>query len=311
MGIPSLVAGVSILGFFAVVGALSPWLYPGDPTTLSTHVGAGYSCPAIASPTLTFFPFHTGPYPLGQTGGLGFNVLEGLVKGTPWDLLLLLEVAVPALVMGLLLGSYAGFRGGLIDDVLMAVTDAFLAVPEIVVVLLASLFVLGYLDPSYRLWVFGLLFLLVAWAPYARSVRAQARIVSTQPYVESSRASGGTDRWVLFRHILPNSLYPVFAQIPTTLAGVLAILGGLQYAYVISNPNLCVGTGPPPLPLLNAPNFPEWTWTLANGASAWTFGTANNPWWGTVYPALWILLFGLGVILTCDGLGRLTSSRSA
>jgi peptide/nickel transport system permease protein len=313
---PSLVAGVAILAFFAGVAALSPLLYPGNPTSLPDHPGSGESCPVVPGPSLTLFPFHVGPNPLGQTAGLGFDVLQGLVRATPWDLLLLLEVLLPAVLIGIFIGSYAGYRGGFVDDTLMALTDTFLAIPEFVVVLLAALYILTWVNPDLRIWVFGLLFLLVVWAPYARTVRARARVVAALPFVEAARASGGSDRRVLFRHVIPNSLYPVFAQVPTTLAAVLAILGGLQYGYTITNPGLCLGLvtepfAPPPLPLINSPTFPEWTWILSNGASGWEFGTGYNPWWGVVFPALWILLFGLGVILTCDGLNRaLSPTRS-
>lgn len=312
---PSLVAGIVLLGLYATVGALSPLLYPGNPASLPIHVATGYTCPPISAPTLQLWPFSRGAFPLGQTGGLGFNVLEGLVKGTPYDLLLLLEIIVPAVLVGLVVGTVAGLRGGLLDEVLMALTDSFLAVPEFVVVALASIYVLEWVDPGLRLWVFGLLVLSVVWAPYARVVRARARTVSQLPYVEAARAAGASDSRLALRHVLPNSAYPVFAQVPTTLASVLTILGGLQYAYTLANPGLCHGlVGPPyamaPLPFLPSYHFPEWTWVLANGASAWTPLASANPWWGVIFPALWILVFGLGVILTCDGLDRLLSVES-
>ncbi len=312
---PSLIAGIVLLGIYAGVGALSPLLYPGNPAVLPIHVGTGFACPTISGPTFSLWPLQGGAFPLGETGGLGFNVLQGLVKGTPYDLLLLTEIIVPAVLVGLLVGTLAGLRGGILDDVLMALTDSFLAVPEFVVVALASIYVLDVVNPADRLWVFGLLVLSVVWAPYARVVRARARTVAQLPFVEAARASGASGSRLMIRHVLPNSVYPVFAQVPTTLASVLTILGGLQYAYTLINPALCHGLvapplAPPPLPFLPSFNFPEWTWVLANGATAWTPLASANPWWGVVFPALWILVFGLGVILTCDGLNRLLSVES-
>ncbi len=309
---PSLVAGIVLLGVYAGVGALSPLLYPGNPASLPIHVASGFTCPAISGPTFRLWPLSGGAFPLGETGGLGFNVLEGLVKGTPYDLLLLTEIIVPAVLVGLVVGTAAGLRGGFLDEVLMALTDSFLAVPEFVVVALASVYVLEWVNPGDRLWVFGLLVLAVVWAPYARVVRARARTVGQLPYVEAARAAGASNSRLTIRHVLPNSAYPVFAQIPTTLASVLTILGGLQYAYTLINPGLCHGlVGPPlapaPPPFLPSYSFPEWTWVLANGATAWVPLASANPWWGVIFPALWILVFGLGVILTCDGLDRLLS----
>jgi hypothetical protein len=95
---------------------------------------------------------------------------------------------------------------------------------------------------------------------------------------------------------------------PTTLATVLLLLGGLPYASLVGDTLLCTGELPTILfPILPSVNFPEWTWILANGAYGWVPSSTVNLWWGSIFPALWILLFGLGVTLTCDGLNQFFS----
>jgi peptide/nickel transport system permease protein len=284
---------------------LSGVIYPGDATYLPSHLQQGITCPEPIAPTWTLYPFHPGAWPLGQTGSWGFNVLQGLVLGTPWDLLLLTLVIVPSVLIGLVLGVLAGGLGGWPDDLLMGVTDIFLSVPEFLLTLIALGFLLALVPDDQRLFTFGILLVVVLWAPYARTVRSRARAVAALPFVESARAAGAGRARILARHILPASLFPVFAQIPTTLATVLLLLGGLQYANLAQHAYSCVSPATPIF--LPSATFPEWTWVMANGASAWLPASSGlDPWWGYAFPALWIFLFGLGVMLVCDGLGSAT-----
>ncbi len=306
---PALLAGLVILGFYTFVGLSSSFWYPGDPSYLPDHLVSGQVCPVPAGPTLSLWPFSAGAHPLGMTGGMGFDVLEGLVKGTPFDLILLSVVIFPAVTVGIVVGTLAGSRGGLVDDILMLLSDVFLSVPEFILTLVALLFILPRVPGGDQLVAFGLILNLVLWAPFARLVRARARSVREMPFVEAARASGATRGRVILRHILPNSVFPVLAQVPTTLATVLLLLGGLQFANLTSLPYACQG---PVQPLfLPSPTFPEWTWVMANGAWAWLPSSSGlNPWWGYTFPAFWILLFGLGVTLTCDGLNRFLSRQT-
>jgi ABC-type dipeptide/oligopeptide/nickel transport system permease subunit len=305
---------LAILGFFVVVGSLSSLWYPGDPAFLPAHLQSGRFCVVPPGPTLQLLPLRWGAHPLGVTGTAGFDVLQGLVMGTRWDLALVALVVLPAALAGGLLGAIAGGLGGWFDDLLASLTDVFLSVPEFVLTLAALLFFLPMVPSNDRLWTFALLLNVVLWAPYARGVQARARSVAAQPFVEAARASGARPRRLLFRHILPNSLFPILSQIPTTVATIFVLLGGLLYVNIeisITSPVPICDFLPNVLPILPSAQFPEWTWVLANGAAAWVPGSsAVNPWWGYTFPALWILLFGLGVTLFCDGLSQALSPQS-
>jgi peptide/nickel transport system permease protein len=307
---PALSAGLAILGFFVVVGSFSSVWYPGDPTFLPAHLQTGRSCVLPPGPTLHFLPFHWGAHPLGVTGTAGFDVLQGLVMGTRWDLSLVALIVVPAALIGGVLGTLAGGLGGWADDLLASVTDVFLSIPEFVLTLVALVYFLPLVPGADRLWTFALILNLVLWSPYARGVQARARSVAAQPFVEAARAAGARPRRILFRHILPNSTFPILSQVPTTVATIFVLMGGLQYAVVeFFSSSSCMSL-PTVLPVLPSAQFPEWTWVFANGAAAWLPSASGlDPWWGYTFPALWILLFGLGVTLFCDGLARHLSLR--
>lgn len=306
---PALVAGAAILGGYLLIALLAPLAYPGDPNSLPIDNNVLYACTNPSAPTLELDPFSLGPHPLGQTAHLGFDVLRALALGTRWDLLLLgMIVGVSALV-GMVLGGLAGFKGGWLDSLLSPVFDGVLAFPPFLIVAVAVLLLPGDVAIPARIFAFVGAMLAVLWAPYAQGVRAQARLLSRQPYVEAARASGAPPRRVLRRHILPNCISSVLAQVPATLFGVLSVLGVYQYLGLIEN----AGAYEPPcgrgivasgsLLMLPSVQFPEWTWTLANGALGYNVpGFGLNAWWGYLIPAAWIAIFLFGVSLLCDGL---------
>jgi peptide/nickel transport system permease protein len=149
----------------------------------------------------------------------------------------------------------------------------------------------------------------VLWPYYARPVRARAERVAREPYVEASRAAGASSTRLLTRHVLPNSLYPVFAQIPIDVYNIFFVLTVFPYLGCIS-----LRTGGSagyawltPLPTIP---FPEWGTILAVGACyGWQPIWNLNFWWMYAFPAAAIVLFGIAMALTCDGMEQLLHGR--
>jgi len=327
--------GLGILLFFAAVAFLAPF-YPGPNDTMTLYCGsysAGggatntsacvctyaqgqgastpncYAVPAtqpsLLAPTVSLFPPRLGPFPLGSltqspSSNLFYNTATGLVKGAPWSLSISVTVVGSGALIGLFLGAVAGYRGGIPDETIMRVTDVFLSIPAI----LLTLVVLSAVGSAKgfntglegRLTVL-ILSLVVTWWPwYTRLVRGQVLVVREQKYVEAARASGARTARILLRHIIPNSVYPVFVQMSLDVGTVPLLLGVIIYLGY---------------PIWPTALFPEWG-TLSARAVSETFvsnqvllcsiGPCTFPWWQVLFPGLTVFLFAISVNFLSDGL---------
>jgi peptide/nickel transport system permease protein len=300
-----LMTGTIILVVYVFIGIAAWFYYRGglsfiasDPSILVWHNPP-------SPPTISFFPPSLGVHSLGETGLYGFSVTEALVKATPWDLMLFTGILIPTCLLGLVLGVIAGGSGGFIDDALMTLTDIVLSVPPFVVALMVFVVVLPGLTGMEIPLVFIAAMILINWAPYARVVRAEARRVAAKPFVEASRASGASKARLLFRHVLPNSFSPMLSQIPITLSNLIVILTIIPYVGIVTS-----GQYLHIISFMPNNSFPEWTWILVNGMVGWDPNIVTNPWWGYVFPFLWIFVFGFGVVMFCDGLEDYLSPAS-
>jgi len=274
--------GVSVAAVVHFGGALDT--PPSDPALV---IGTA----APSGPTLA--------HPFGTDPGLGVDILSSLWRATPNDLVLVGSILLIASVVGLLLGAWAGLVGGWIDLVALAAADLLVGVPPFFLAVVLFLGVGPLYPTSDALPIFVLLFAFVLWPYYARPVRAVAQRTAAQPYVESARAAGADTEQVLFRHILPNSLYPVLAQLPIDVFNVFFVLSVYPYVGCFS-PQLIQ-----PIAITPYPTYPEYGALLGYGACfGWQPIAAVDAWWSYVFPAAVILAFGLMVVLLCDGLER-------
>jgi peptide/nickel transport system permease protein len=311
---PSFVAGLAIILFYIAVALVAPVFYPGPLLT-----GMPIDLPMIAhcllpsQPTLSLYPFSLGPHPLGQTAFMGYGVAQGLMVGSRWDLYLLAIIVGGSAAIGTAIGLVAGTFGGRTDWTLMTATDTVLSVPDFVFVLLVVAIVVPHIPEAYGPIVFVLAMVLVMWAPYARGVRGDALRVSSSLYVESARASGASQARVMFRHVAPNSMNAVLAQIPITVALSLALIVAVQVVNAFDNVQgghgmgCTYSTSIPAAPVVPTFNYPEWGGVLAAGIAyggAWIPMPGHplgSAWWGFLIPAVWISVFGFGVVLLSDG----------
>jgi peptide/nickel transport system permease protein len=250
--------GAAVLVFLIFVAILAPVLAPYDPV----RVSAG---DFLASPSSTH-PFGTDQY--------GRDVFSRLVFGSRPSLTVgFISVGI-ASIFGVIIGLYAGYYGGFVDDLLMRLIDIMLAFPGI----LLAMAIVSILGPSLANLMIAVG--ISAIPSYARLTRGSVLAAREQVYVLAARSIGVPNRLILTRHILPNVVAPII------VAATLGIGTSILWAAALSF--LGMGSQPPE---------PEWGRMLSEGRQY-----LRDQWWISTFPGLAIMITVLGVNLLGDGL---------
>jgi peptide/nickel transport system permease protein len=251
-------AGAAVALALSAVSLLAPWVAP-------------YEFRAIDLANLFSPPSRA--HLLG-TDELGHDIFTRIVYAGRVSLTVGFVATFISTVIGATMGLLGGFHGGLVDNVLMRVTDVFLSIPSI-----AVMFVLAkFLGPGLQ----SIIIVLCAfgWTSSARLVRAEVLRVRTQEFFEAARAIGASDNRLLVRHCLPNALAPV--TVAATLFVGQAILSESTISY------FGLGIQPP---------VPSWGNMLQNAQEyLWTAP------WLAIYPGVFIFATVLAFNLLGDGL---------
>lgn len=258
-------AGLLLLAIPLAAALLAPLLYPGDPLS-------------IAGPALTP-PFSDPALPLG-TDRLGRDVLAGIFHGVRATLLVGLAAAFVAVAFGTLVGAVAGFAGGLADEVLMRVTEAFQTVPGFLLAL-AFVSVAGASLP-----VVVLAIALGAWTGPARLTRAEVLSIRSRDHVAAARVAGMRPVGIALREVLPNALPPVLALSSVIVANAVLVEAALSF----------LGLGDP--------NIVTWGSMIAEGRNV----LRSAPYL-SLLPGLAIVVTVLGVHLVSEGLAEALAVR--
>ncbi|MFX0168708.1 MAG: ABC transporter permease [Candidatus Hodarchaeota archaeon] len=216
-------------------------------------------------------------------GQYGEDLFSQLLWGSRIALLVGLTAAFISTFVGLIVGLIAGYFGGLVDEILMRVTDFFLIIPGLpLMIVLAAI-----LEP--RWWNIVLVIALIGWTGTARLVRAQVLAERQRAYVEAARAIGASDLYIIFRHILPNVTPLLFAQITLGVAGAILSEAGLSF----------LG--------LTHPYDVSWGRMLfqASGAGAYSEGA----WWYVFFPGVCIVLLALSFTLVGYAVDEILNPR--
>jgi len=213
-------------------------------------------------------------HPLG-TDASGYDVLGRLMAGGQTSLIVGFAAAAIAAVVGSIFGAIAGLAGKVVDSVLMRFVDGCMSIPQLlVVIILATIIIPSRLSLAI---VIGA----ISWFPTARLVRGEALRIVRLDYVEASRASGSPSRWVLFRHILPNSVGVIVVSATFQVATAILLVASLSF----------LGLGIPP-------PAASWGGMLATGLQY-----IYDGYWWMIYPAgALIVLTIMGCNFVADGL---------
>lgn len=221
-------------------------------------------------------------HPFG-TDSLGRDLLARVLFGARTSLSMGLMVVVFAVIIGTPLGAAAGYFGGWIDEVIMRVTDIFLAFPP----LLLAVAIAAALGPGY---VNAVIAIALTWWPwYTRLVRAQALSLRERDFVEAARGIGVGNLTIIRRHILPNVLTPVLVQSTIDIGSAILTVAGLSF----------IGLGP-------QPPMPDWGVMVNEGR----LYLQSGRWWLVTFPGLAIFFTALAFNLLGDGVRDATDPRT-
>lgn len=231
------------------------------------------------------------------TDEIGRDLYSRLIYGTRVSLMIGLSSALIGVIFGTAVGAFAGIRGGWFDDVLMRITDIFIAFPLLVALLVARNMIgeIDWLTPiigertSIRFTVF--LLAIFGWMVVARIVRGQVLALKEREFVEASRALGANNFRVVVRHLLPNSIGPILVALSFSVVAAIIAESTLSF----------FGFGPQP---------GSGAASLGNlvGTSKQNVLTGN--WWMVLFPCVTLLLLTLAVNLVGDGLRDATDPKS-
>lgn len=252
------VVGLIIIAGFTVMAVAAPVLAPYHPD--ATNFAIAFQAPS---------PQHW----LG-TDDLGRDVLSRIIYGARGSLISAVAIVLLGLVVGVPLGLVSGYYGGLVDDVIMRLTDAGLAFPGLVLAM-ALAWVLG---PSlfHAILAIGV----VTIPQFARVTRGQVLEVRNRQFVEAAQCLGASPIRIMFRHILVNAATPIIVVATLNIGGALLSVASLSF----------LGLGPPP-------PTPNWGAMLQTGSEYLT----NAPWM-SLFPGAAIFLAVLGFNTLGDGL---------
>jgi peptide/nickel transport system permease protein len=254
-----------IVAVFVVIAALAPFLAIQNP--LAQDLGRRLSGPSPA-------------HPFGLDS-LGRDILTRVLYGARISVLSGVSVVTAAIVFGTATGTAAGWHGGWWDEVLMRVTDMFLAFPALVLAMAIS----AILHPSLTNALIAIA--ITSWPSYARLARAQTLAIRPRNYIEAAKAQGAHDLTIILRHLIPNAIAPLFVQGTLDIGGIILTAAGLAF--------IGFGAQPP---------TPEWGLMVSEGR---TF--LMDQWWIATFPAVAILLLVLGFNLLGDGVRDVLDPR--
>ena len=255
---PLAVVGLTIIVLFIALSLLAPLLAPYDPAT--QNLGNRLAFPSAEH----WF----------GTDELGRDILSRILYGGRVTLGMVIAVVVLVAPIGLAIGCIAGYFGGIVDTVLMRVTDVFLAFPRLI---LALAFVAA-LKPGVESAILAIA--LTAWPPYARLARAETMTVRGSDFVAAYRLTGASAWRIIARHIAPLCVPSLVVRITLDMSSIIITAASLGF--------LGMGAQPP---------SPEWGAMIAT-AKRFIF----EQWWVATIPGIAIFLVSLAFNFLGDGL---------
>ena len=222
------------------------------------------------------------PQHIMGTDGLGRDMFIRAMDGGRISLAIGLLAMVLAISMGTVVGSIAGYYGGMIDNILMRVADLMLTMPTLFVAILLTQLLRAGVIPFLQAGIVPIILVvaITSWMGVARLVRASFLSLKEKEFVEAARCCGAGNRRIMLRHILPNAMSPIIVAATLRVGAAIITESGLSY--------LGFGVQPP---------TPTWGNMLKNAQSEMDYAP-----WTAIFPGLLIFLTVIAVNYIGDGL---------
>jgi peptide/nickel transport system permease protein len=266
---PLSMTGMILVGAFLFIALIGPMIvpYPEDAT------GAIHMSQKLRAPGSQF---------RFGTDEMGRDVFTRVILGTRVSLKIGLIIVCVAMGIGVPLGITAGFVGGWVNEVIMRITDIFLAIPGLIL----ALAIIGALGPGITNSMIALS--LVWWPGYVRLVQGKTLSLKEESFIEAAQSVGAGKARIIFLHILPNCASPIIVKVSMDMGLSILAAAGLGF--------IGVGAQPP---------APEWGAMISIARNY-----LPNWWWYALFPGLAIFVTVLGFNLLGDGLRDLLDPQS-
>jgi peptide/nickel transport system permease protein len=261
------IAGLTIFGVFLVIGIIGPWIAPYDPSGITDDL--------LSPPTAAHW--------LG-TDHLGRDIMSQLLVGTQGVLMVGVLAGVLATILAVLVGVSAGFLGGVGDEVLSAISNIFLVIPALPLIIIVA----GAVPDAGNLLI-AFVLALTGWAWGARILRAQTLSLRRRDFIEAARATGESTWRIVWFETLPNLTAIIASSFISTVTFAVLTQTTLSFIGVTSVSDWSWGT--------------VLYWAQANGA------LARGAWWWFVPAGLLIALLGMSLTLINFGIDEFVNPR--
>jgi peptide/nickel transport system permease protein len=299
---PASILGFILIGLFIFVAIFAPFIIPpvranADPFQIPRD---GYS--AQPRPMMSPWTRNAPPLPfwwkpimrtdswvhiLGTSQGQ-YDIFYGIIWGTRTAFKTGLIVVIATFMIGVIVGSVSAYYGGTVDNIIMRFVDVFLTLPFI----MAALILAAILTPriGQSLWPAVIALIAFGWMEYSRIIRGDILSIKERDYIMAARVIGAKDGRILFRHILPNAIFPTLVLASLAIGDVVLSFAALSF--------LGIGT---------QVGYADWGQVLSF-ARNW-ISSLTTYWYIIVWPGLTLVLFVMGWNLVGDALRDVLDPR--
>jgi peptide/nickel transport system permease protein len=210
-----------------------------------------------------------------------YDIWYGIVWGSRTALFIGTVVVLASAAIGITIGAIAGFYGGWVDEIMMRFVEVFIAFPFLVAALILASILVPVMGRS--IWPASIALIIFGWTGYARLLRGDILATKERDYVKAARASGAKDIHLIFRHILPNAIFPTLVVLSLDMGAIVLSFAALSF----------LGIGTPE-------GYADWG-QIVSFARSWIL-SLDQYWYIIVFPGMALLLYGLGWNLVGDAL---------